>query len=289
MITVDKMSIEDVEIALHWAANEGWNPGLDDASAFFHADQNGFLMVKNDAKPVACISVIKQADQHGFLGLYISHPECRGHGFGWTAWQAGIKYLHGRTIGLDGVPAQQDNYRKSGFAYHYRNVRFSGNAKSLFSVDETDNRLSHSKLLIQAPELEDIKSLHDLDSLVHGLTRRDYLNSWLTDAPTRQTLICKDGDQLLGFGTIRACNQGFKIGPLIAQSADIAQLLVSALANRFSTNELILDVPEPNSAAIDLAERLGLTPAFETARMYRGNAPEYQLDSLFGVTSFELG
>jgi len=52
---------------------------------------------------------------------------------------------------------------------------------------------------------------------------------------------------------------------------------------------VIIDVPEPNRAAFTLVERLSFTPAFETARMYTGPAPDIDRDRLFGVTSFELG
>ena len=53
--------------------------------------------------------------------------------------------------------------------------------------------------------------------------------------------------------------------------------------------EVFLDVPEPNSAAVGVAQSLGLEPVFETARMYRGPAPEIDVDKVFGVTTFELG
>jgi hypothetical protein len=52
---------------------------------------------------------------------------------------------------------------------------------------------------------------------------------------------------------------------------------------------VFLDVPEPNQPALGLAARYGLTPAFETARMYRGAAPALPLDRIYGITSFELG
>ncbi len=52
---------------------------------------------------------------------------------------------------------------------------------------------------------------------------------------------------------------------------------------------IYLDVPAPNAAAIRLAERHGMKPVFETARMYTGAAPDLPLARLFGVTSFELG
>jgi hypothetical protein len=48
-------------------------------------------------------------------------------------------------------------------------------------------------------------------------------------------------------------------------------------------------VPQPNVAAIALAERHGMTPYFETARMYTGIRPELPLARIFGITTLELG
>ncbi len=62
----------------------------------------------------------------GFLGFYIAAPEARGKGYGWATWQAAMERLAGRTVGLDGVVAQQENYRKSGFELLHRNVRYGG-------------------------------------------------------------------------------------------------------------------------------------------------------------------
>ena len=52
---------------------------------------------------------------------------------------------------------------------------------------------------------------------------------------------------------------------------------------------MFLDVPEPNRAALALAARYGLSPSFETARMYRGLAPALSLGAIYGITTFELG
>ena len=41
-------------------------------------------------------------------------------------WQAGLAHAGARTVGLDGVVAQQDNYRKSGFKLAYRSIRYGG-------------------------------------------------------------------------------------------------------------------------------------------------------------------
>jgi hypothetical protein len=88
---------------------------------------------------------------------------------------------------------------------------------------------------------------------------------------------------------IRACRSGFKVGPLFASTPKGADLLVQALVGRAEGAEVFLDCPEPNGAAISLATRYGLRPVFETARMYRGPAPDLPLPKIYGITTFELG
>lgn len=103
------LDLAEIETLLDWADAEGWNPGLHDARAFQAADPGGFLGAFKGGKMVAGISVVAYDAQFGFLGLYICHPDHRGEGLGRAVWNAGMAYLGPRTIGLDGVPAQQSN------------------------------------------------------------------------------------------------------------------------------------------------------------------------------------
>src|SRR5262245_7997088 len=105
----------ELDLMVEWAAREGWNPGLADADCFHAADRTAFLIGKLDDEPVACISVVKSAPAFAFLGFYIVKPALRGQGYGWRIWQDGMARLDGRVVGLDGVIAQQENYKKSGF------------------------------------------------------------------------------------------------------------------------------------------------------------------------------
>ncbi|MEO0387662.1 MAG: GNAT family N-acetyltransferase, partial [Pseudomonadota bacterium] len=104
-----------LDTMLDWAAAEGWNPGLDDAAAFFAADPDGFFVTLDDAgQPVAAISVVNHTPTFAFLGLYIVRPSDRGRGNGLALWRHALAHAGPRSIGLDGVEAQQDNYAASG-------------------------------------------------------------------------------------------------------------------------------------------------------------------------------
>jgi hypothetical protein len=88
---------------------------------------------------------------------------------------------------------------------------------------------------------------------------------------------------------IRPCRTGSKVGPLVADDRASADEVFAALAAATRGGEIFLDVPEPNNDAVALARSHGLTPAFETARMYTGPIRPVRLERVFGVTSLELG
>ncbi len=278
-IQIRPLSEAEVGQAIDWAAREGWNPGLDDTVPFRAADPDGFIGLFEDGRLAATISVVTYGPRFAFLGFYIVRPDRRGRGLGLRLWQAGLDHGGTRTIGLDGVVAQQDNYRRSGFELAHRNIRYGGQIAGPFS--DLDPRIH-----IIAPELMSRISLYD-----RGLFPADravFLTDWLAPRHGRALAFIEMG-RVLGYGVIRACRQGYKIGPLFADRPGVAEALYGQLVRGLTGRTVYLDVPEPNAEAVALAERHGLTPAFETARMYRGPAPHLPLERIFGITSFELG
>jgi GNAT superfamily N-acetyltransferase len=278
--TLRTMRREDLDFAIDLAAAEGWNPGLHDAAAFHAADPAGFLMAERDGRPVGCISAVSYAGRFGFIGLYIVVPECRGEGIGRRLWDAGMARLAGQVVGLDGVPAQQAFYRRSGFELAWQNVRFAGSAWAAGAA--ADPRIVPLRSV-------DFGAVCADDARVFPAPRAAFLQSWIA-MPDATGLACMDGGRLAGWGLVRRCRQGHKIGPLNADTPAVAETLYAALCASVPAGEAVfLDVPLPNAAAQALAHAQGLQPVFHTARMYAGPAPALALERVFGVTSFELG
>ncbi len=285
--TIKPMTRRDLDRAIDWAAAEGWNPGLHDADCFYAADPNGFFMGWLGDQPVAAISAIKYGDTFGFVGFYLVRPAFRGHGYGLAIWQAGLDYLQGRTIGLDGVVEQQANYVKSGFDLAHRNIRYAGVGSAIKAARQAAEM---DGVVAIAPSL--IPKVTEYDQTFFPADRTGFLKKWLTQPDSLAVGLLPD-QTLIGYGLIRTCREGYKIGPLFADTPQIAETIFLALGTYISANSadsvFYLDVPETNPQAMALAQRYQMARVFETARMYRQEAPELPTDRIFGVTTFELG
>ena len=277
-LTVRVMTDRDLHLAIGWAAAEGWNPGLSDAACFQASDPAGFLVGCLGGEPVASISVVRYAASFGFLGFYIVRPDRRGRGFGRRLWQAGLDHLTGCVVGLDGVVAQQDNYARSGFVPAHRNVRYGGSPQVEAPADPR----------LTAVDADLLDAVLAYDRPFFPAPREAFLRCWLQPDARTALAFVEDGT-VKGYGVIRACRTGHKIGPLFADGAREADALFRALAARAGGAPVFLDVPEPNASAVRMASSYGLSPVFETARMYRGGRPDLPLAAIYGITSFELG
>lgn len=268
---------EEISIAIDWAAAEGWNPGLSDAACFAIPDAQGFFVGEIDGEPVATVSCVNYDDRFAFLGFYIVRESLRGSGHGLRIWNAAIAHARPRVIGLDGVVAQQDNYRKSGFQLAYANIRYGGTVAAPGSPADVVALDAIPFALVEAD-----------DAAVFPARRGAFLRAWITTSGHVGRALLRDG-ALVAWGVIRPCRSGHKIGPLVAGDRAAAARIVQALLASTGGGDIFLDVPAVNREAIALAEELGLKPVFETARMYTGPVPPLRLDRVFGVTSFELG
>ena len=276
-LRIRAMAPHEIAIAADWAAAEGWNPGPADAACFATVDAGGFLIGELDGAPAATISCVNYDNRFAFLGFYIVRPDLRGRGYGLRIWNAAVDHAGGRTIGLDGVVAQQENYKKSGFRLAYANVRHGG-------------RVPAGVTAAGIIPLADVPfaSVEADDATVFPAPRHAFLRAWIGTSGHLGRALVRDG-KLAAWGVIRPCRTGWKIGPLVADDRAAAEAVFTALVAAAGGGEVFLDVPEVNREAVALAQSHGLAPVFETARMYTGPIRPLRLARVFGVTTFELG
>lgn len=281
-LTIRPMIRTELDTLVEWAAAEGWNPGLNDAQIFWDTDPEGFIAADRHGELIGGGSIVAYGARFGFMGFFIVRPEHRRQGLGRPLWQARRDRLIARlqppaVLGMDGVFAMQDFYARGGFVLSHRERRFAG-----VGVSATlDTRLVE---LAQVP----FTALARYDAAHFPAPRDAFLRAWIAQPGGRALGALHDG-LLHGYGVIRPCQQGYKIGPLFAATAEIADSLYRGLADHARGETLFLDVPENNPAALALAARHGLREVFGCARMYYGPPPCLPDREIFGVTTFELG
>ncbi|MGP6089286.1 GNAT family N-acetyltransferase [Antarctobacter jejuensis] len=274
-VTYRTATLAEVGLLVDWAAEEGWNPGLDDAAAFFAADPGGFFVADIDGKPAAGISVVNHSEVFAFLGLYLCRPENRGRGIGFGLWKHAMAHARDRTVGLDGVAAQEENYARSGFVLAGRTRRFIG-------------QIPEEPHILPLAGPDDVAALVRLDAAANGVKRVRFLEDWVRETPTRKTVLCHAAGELIGFATARRCREGCKIGPIVAPDATAAMKLACRAAAALGETMTIIDIPDTSAGFQDMLRGNGFTESFGTARMYCGEAPETGA-SLQAVASLELG
>ncbi|MFE9994837.1 GNAT family N-acetyltransferase [Streptomyces avermitilis] len=274
-LVVTQASLDDWPVVVGWAAAEGWNPGLSDAPSFFAQDPEGFFVGRIAGEPVSAISVVNYGADYAFLGFYLVRPDLRGRGYGLTTWKTALAHAGDRTVGLDGVPAQQDNYRQSGFELAHRTARYTGTVPA-----------GEPAPGVRPAEAADLAAVAAYDSACSPADRPRFLEHWLT-GPGHRTFVRLVDGRLTGYGVVRPALDSLRVGPLFADSAEDARALFTALTA--DAGEIAMDIPETNTAAVVLAREAGLTPSFETARMYTGPVRPFAANRVYGITSLELG
>lgn len=273
---IRNMRREEVDLALDWAAREGWNPGIHDAEPFFLADPRGFFIGEVDGETAATGSLVRYPGEMSFAGFLIVRPDLRGQGFG----RQMLDHLMGigkkRNVGGDGVPEMVSTYLRKGFAFAHWNHRYAGLGggrcpKGLTPAGDVD------------PE-----ELKHYDAEIFGADRCAFITSFLAQKGTI-SLVVVASHGIKGFGAIRPCRTGHKIGPLFADDRRTAESILHGLVSTVPGKEYFLDVPEPNAAGMAMVRDLELEERFTTARIYTQRAPDTPIRKAFGITSFELG
>lgn len=282
MLQITKMNRDEFDVLVSWASKEGWNPGLNDAETFWQTDPEGFIAAKIEDELVGGGSIVSYDGNYGFMGFFIIKPEYRGKGLGAELWfhrrdSLKARLKDGATIGMDGVFNMQPFYAKGGFEFTHREIRYESIAKAY----EEDKNLK------EATEVS-FEALANYDEKHFPTRRETFLRAWITQ-PNAHSLVMMQNDTITGFGSIRPCEIGYKIGPLFANDETIAFKLFQALANHAVGHPIFLDVPENNEKAVEMVTQLEMKEVFGCAKMYLGDELKVASENIYGITTFELG
>lgn len=281
-LTIGMMREIEVSQLIDWAADESWNPGLSDVGVAWGVDPEAFIAVRRSDELLGGGTIISYDGAFGFMGLFIVRPDLRGRGIGTSLWYQRRDRLvrrlnRGASIGMDGVFDMVPFYERGGFRLAYRDLRFEGVAVGGCSDRVTD--------LGAVP----FAAIEQFDRRFVPAPRGRFLSAWLAQSGGVGAALLDRRGELRGYGYLRPCRRGYKVGPLFADEGSVAEEILDHLCGCISGEFVQIDVPEPNTAALEMVNRRGLVESFGCARMYLGPDPGLPTDNIFGVTSFEFG
>jgi GNAT superfamily N-acetyltransferase len=278
------LSLTEFEQLIKWAAQEGWDPGLNDATIFYNCFPEAFYGYFDQDRLIAGGSIVNYNQDFGFMGFFIVHPDYRGIGIGQSLWFQRRDLLlnklkSGASIGMDGVLNMQKFYTAGGFELSFRDERRVRLGEK-FDIVPAVQRINENTELL---------NIIAYDKICFGFDRNEFIKSWLTNPLAVSFYSVNEKGIINGFAVLRKTFQGHKIGPLFADNFNVAETLYQACLNEVPEENVFLDIPTSNTEAVLLSNKYNTDYVFECARMYYGSPPAIPIEKIFGITTFELG
>ncbi len=183
----------------------------------------------------------------------------------------------GASIGMDGVVAMQPFYARGGFNVAFRDERYERPGAQF----EIDSRVT-------SIEGGDMPAILLYDEQCFGFPRPQFMKPWLSRSGASSFKFTEQGE-VKGFSVLRKAMDGYKIGPLFADTPLVAGELYKVCLNAAFEAPVSIDIPVVNADAVALVTQFGAEYVFECARMYYGHPPDIAVGKIYGITSFELG
>ena len=237
------ISNDEIQKVTDWARLEGFAPGFDDISIYKNTDKKGIWVGCLDNDPIGSIACVKYNSSYGFIGLFIVKKEFRNMGYGVRLWKHALDYLKNvGCIGLEAAPNRLDDYQTWGFKkssitnrwklegiQDLPNGNFYKDDNNTFSV-VPGNQIPPEAVLIY-------------DSQREPSPRPHFLNDWLKNSFGNVSALVDNNGMCHGFGRIRPCmlqdnNKGWRIGPLLADTPPLAELLIRKLVRNLEAQIL---------------------------------------------------
>ena len=290
-LNIQQAKSSDIKTIIDWARHEEFAPGHGDIDIYRNTDRQGIWIGRVNTSAIGCIAGIKYNQIYGFIGLYIVKPEYRGYGYGHRLWEKAMTYLNDvQCIGLEAAPHLVNRYSEWGFKKASQTIRWQ-----LDNIDERhlkDNMIENDSLKVVTGLNIPLETIKQYDAEREFIARPHFISQWLKH-PSGQVIALVDTNSFChGFARIRPCllskGNGWRIGPILADSKELAEVLIHNLLKNHR-GLILIDSPQINTNAQSLLVKMGFKQISATTRMYKGSHHAPLADDVYGLACLELG
>lgn len=274
----------DLPFAERLSAAAGWNQTSADWLRFQLLSAGGmFVAVQQQVVcgTVACFAF----GRVGWIAMMLVDEPYRGRGIGRRLMEFALQHLGANDVDcirLDATPLGRPLYEKMGFVEEYTLTRFGG------CVLAPNKPTAPSDTVLEDLTQEEWETCMLLDATCLTVDRRRLLSCLFQESP-RSLLGAKQEGRLVGYLTARPGRLATFLGPGVALDESAGAALLKEQFWRHRGMALLVDIPNSQSTAYELAESSGLTARRALTRMRRGSVCTERLSSLWCSSGPEKG
>ena len=279
-VLIREMSLVDIRAGLALCRASRWNQTERDWRHFLMTAPHGALVAVENGLVIGTVATLPYGP-FTWISMVLVDPAARRRGVGTLLLDRGLALVPEDVAArLDATPAGEVLYRQIGFVPEYGLARFFLDARRHGAVCKPGARP-----LVDA----DWPAVHEMDTRAFGASRASLLERLAGEAP-EYAWIAKRNGRLQGYLFGRHGHVREHLGPLIADSAETAGLLLEACLATNPDREVFLDVPDDQQTWRDELARLGFAIERPFLRMYRGwlTAPG-EPSRVYAITGPEFG
>lgn len=261
----------------------GWNQTPDDWMRFLNHQPDGCFVAEWDGQPVGTATTTLYEDKVAWIGMVLVHPDARRRGIGRALLEHCIAFLKPRVacIKLDATPLGKTLYDTLGFKDEWTLRRWE--------TDRVELPARPMKYHVRSWRADDKRAIQALDHEAFGVDRWPMVRrtTWQIARPLIHQTIKQ---RVVGFGVLRKGARARYLGPVVAESIAAAGPLIKSLVLEQPKHPIFWDIPDPNTCAVELAQRLGFQPQRPLIRMFLGeNKWPGDPQRIFALAGPEIG
>jgi ribosomal-protein-alanine N-acetyltransferase len=270
--------------------------GKMDSELFWAAGPEGagVYVGELDGELVTGIAMIQHNESYCWVGSYYCEEHHRGNGFAFKTWQMSRAVINQKAnIGLDAAPSGVQLYEKSGFKRVWDLTFCSFHVSSIIEVYRNTSLADISTKPATEVDFAELQ-LYTEDVIGIKFAQAGLLEKYIT-LPTHVAVVAVSrSGNIVGLAVIRECHnsekQGYRLAPLLADTGDIARLLLLQLAKKVDLSQKfnICVLDEINPEAERIADEMKGEKITDLVRMYTGEDPPIKKEKYFGEFSPEL-
>ncbi|WP_339713949.1 GNAT family N-acetyltransferase [uncultured Kriegella sp.] len=257
-----RLSRYDVRKAILLSNDESWNQTEADWTFLIENPKNASFGVFDNERLIGTVTAMKH-DCISWIGMVLVDKSYRGRGIGKTLISTVLKAIGlGQSIGLDATPAGKKVYAKFGFQEEYRIHRMTSpgvSSKTLNFIEDCG---------IRPVSDDDMVNICAYDAIAFGAKRNELLEFLLANN-RKNCFLFEENDKIEGFVLGRTGSNYYHIGPLMASSVKIVELLILKVIKQLEAQAILLDVVADKMELVGFLENLGFSKKRHFIRMYQ--------------------